>query len=66
METDVYNKELIRFKELYKEEIKENRGLYMTEMERIFKIPMINDEEFNNKNKEVIKLYRNFANWLFD
>lgn len=30
----------------------------MTEMERAFDIPLINNKDFNEKNKEVIELYR--------
>lgn len=30
----------------------------MTEMERVFKIPMLRDEEYEKKNGDVIALYR--------
>lgn len=33
----------------------------MNEMERIFKIPCLNDEEFNADNADVIKLYREIS-----
>lgn len=61
-----YKKELNRFKELYLQGNKNNRGLYMSDMEKIFKIPILNDEEYNRKNKEVIELYRKFADWWLD
>lgn len=37
----------------------------MNEMERIFKIPALNDEAFNEDNKEVIELYRKISNLRF-
>lgn len=46
--------------------IKKNRGLYMSEMEQIFNIPLLNNDVFNEANAEVIQLYRKFADWLFD
>lgn len=55
--------ELKKFQELYKGGIIKKRGVYMSDMERTFKIPMFNNEEYNNKNKEVIELYRKFAAW---
>lgn len=61
-----HKKDLNRFKELYLQGNKNNRGVYMSEMEKIFKIPLLNDEEYNRNNKEVIELYRKFADWLFD
>ncbi|OOM17204.1 hypothetical protein CLSAB_19240 [Clostridium saccharobutylicum] len=61
-----YKKELNRFRKLYLKGDKNSRGFYMSEMEKIFKIPMLNDEEFNRNNKEVIELYRKFADWLFN
>lgn len=34
----------------------------MTEMEIRYEIPMINDENYNEKNPEVIELYRKISN----
>lgn len=34
----------------------------MAEMERELRIPMLRDEEFENKNKEIIRLYKEIAN----
>lgn len=34
----------------------------MNEMEKVFKIPMVNDPLFNQDNEEVIRLYREIAN----
>lgn len=59
-----YKKELNRFRELYLKNDRNNRSLYMSEMEKLFKIPALNDEEYNRSNKEVIELYRKFADWL--
>lgn len=36
-------------------------ALLMTDMEDHFKIPALNDEEYNNANPEVIRLYRKIA-----
>ena len=35
--------------------------ILMDQMERIFKIPGLNDEQYNQDNEEVIKLYREIA-----
>lgn len=40
----------------------ENPTDLMNEMESCFKIPMINDEEYNSKNIDVIELYRTISN----
>lgn len=40
----------------------ENPTSLMDEMELIFGIPMINDKNYNEKNVEVIELYREIAN----
>lgn len=66
MDNIEYLNQLNRFKELYKQGNKSNRGLYMTEMEMTFNIPLLNNEDFNKNNPEVIELYRAFADWLFD
>lgn len=36
----------------------EDLSKIMTDMEMVFNIPMINDEEFNRNNKEVMRIYR--------
>jgi hypothetical protein len=33
----------------------------MTELERIFKIPMLRNEEWEKKNKAIVTLYRNIS-----
>ena len=40
----------------------ENAADIMNDMEKEFNIPMINDEEYNNKNADIIELYREVAN----
>jgi hypothetical protein len=39
----------------------EDPGQIMTDMEQKFKIPALNDPEFNRQNPEVISLYRTIA-----
>ena len=53
-------KELIKYKSrlLAKECIAD----IMSDMEKEFGIPMLNDEEYNSKNIDVIELYREVAN----
>lgn len=34
----------------------------MNELERVFKVPALNNQEFNNENPEVIQLYREIGN----
>lgn len=34
----------------------------MTFMENVYKIPMLNDDEFNKKNEDVINLYTTISN----
>lgn len=60
-----YKQELNRFRELYLQGNKGNRGVYMSDMEKTFNIPWLNDEEYNRNNREVIELYRKFADWLY-
>ena len=59
-----YKKELNRFRELYLKGDRNKRSEYMSEMEKAFNIPALNYEEYNRSNKEVIELYRKFADWL--
>lgn len=66
MDNNEYLRQLNRFKQLYEQGNKKNRGLYMSEMEQIFNIPLLNNDAFNEANAEVIQLYRKFADWLFD
>jgi len=40
----------------------ENPDYLMSQMEQIFKIPMLDDPIFNKDNDEVIKLYREISN----
>ena len=54
---------LKRYIELYEKGNKKMRGEYMTMLENEFNIPMLNDEKYNNENKEVIELYKRFAEW---
>lgn len=35
----------------------------MSDMERLFNIPLFNNEEFNKANSEVMELYWKFASW---
>lgn len=57
-------KELEKYKEFYKQGIKNNRGKYMTMMEKEFNIPLLSSEEYNKKNPEVVELYKMFAKWI--
>lgn len=43
------------------EDDSENLTELMDEMERIFKIPALNDPEYNDHNKDVISLYRRIS-----
>lgn len=54
--------ELEVFRERFKNAKGKDLSRLMTEMERSFNIPMVNDEEYNNSNKEVIELYREISN----
>lgn len=59
-----YKQELNRFRELYLQGDRQQRSEYMTAMEKAFNIPWLNDEEYNKNNREVIELYRKFADWI--
>ena len=37
--------------------------MYMSDMERIYNIPLFVDEEFNKSNPEVMELYWKFCDW---
>lgn len=63
---DEYLNEINRFRKLYNQGNKNNRGIYMTEMEMIFDIPLLNSEAYNKANPEVIELYGLFTDWIFD
>ena len=52
-------KELERIRELFEKGV--NQTELMNEMERIFKIPALNDLDFNEENPEVIELYRKIS-----
>ena len=54
---------LKRYIELYEKGNKKMRGEYMTMLENEFSIPMLNNEKYNNEHKEVIELYKRFAEW---
>lgn len=56
-------KNLDKYLELYNDGDLKNRGIYMSMMEREFKIPMFNNETFNKENAEVVELYRRFSKW---
>lgn len=51
------------YQSYYKKGKKEFRGMYMSDMEKIFNIPLLNDDEYNKAHKEVMELYLKFANW---
>ena len=54
---------LKRYIEFYEKGNKKMRGEYMTMLENEFSIPMLNNEKYNNEHKEVIELYKRFAEW---
>lgn len=56
---DKYYESLNYFKEQFEKGI--DLVKLMNGMEEIFRIPMINDEEYNEKNPEVIQLYRKIS-----
>lgn len=67
--TNMYK--LNNYRELYNEIMKDKhnkkrRNLrlanLMTQMENEFRIPALNDEEYNKENKEIIELYREISN----
>jgi len=51
--------ELERIAEQFEQGV--NQTELMNEMERIFKIPALNDLDFNEENPEVIELYRKIS-----
>ena len=48
--------------ELLEDEKIEKLAILMTKIEKEFNIPMINDKEWNEDHKEIIKLYRKISN----
>ena len=63
MDKETYNKTLEVYKKFYEDGNKQFRGMYMSDMERLFNIPLLNNEKFNEANPEVMELYRKFASW---
>lgn len=63
MNKETYNKTLELYKKYYKDGNKQFRGMYMSDMERLFNIPLLNNEKFNEANPEVMELYLKFASW---
>ena len=63
MDKETYYKTLELYKKRYEEGNKTFRGMYMSDMERLFNIPLFNNEEFNRENPEVMELYLKFASW---
>lgn len=69
--SDEVTKELEKFEERFEDitewsktsEYRETERLseLMTEMERAFQIPLLNDEKYNKNNSEVILLYRRIS-----
>jgi len=57
-------KELERITEQFEQGV--NQTELMNEMERIFKIPALNDLDFNEENPKVIELYRKISKSRFD
>lgn len=63
MDKETYYKTLELYKKFYKDGNKQFRGMYMSDMERLFNIPLLNNEEFNKANSEVMDLYWKFCAW---
>lgn len=63
MDKKKYDEILELYQKYYDQGKKEFRGMYMSDMEKIFNIPLLNDDEYNKANKEVIELYLKFASW---
>lgn len=63
MDKETYYKTLELYKKYYEDGNKQFRGMYMSDLERIYNIPLLNNEEFNEANKEVMELYWKFASW---
>ena len=63
MDKETYNKTLELYKKFYEDGNKQFRGMYMSDMERLFNIPLLNNEKFNEANPEVMELYLKFAGW---
>ena len=63
MDKETYYKTLELYKKRYEEGNKAFRGMYMSDMERLFSIPLFNNEDFNKANPEVMELYLKFAGW---
>ena len=63
MDKETYYKTLELYKKHYEAGNKQFRGMYMSDMERLFNIPLLNNEEYNKANPEVMELYRKFASW---
>lgn len=63
MNKETYNKTLELYKKFYEDGNKQFRGMYMSDMERLFNIPLLNNEEYNKANPEVMELYLKFASW---
>lgn len=63
MDKETYYKTLELYKKFYEAGNKQFRGMYMSDMERLFNIPLLNNEEYNKANSEVMELYLKFASW---
>lgn len=63
MDKETYYKTLELYKKFYEDGNKQFRGMYMSDMERLFNIPLLNNEEYNKANPEVMELYLKFASW---
>ena len=63
MNKETYNKTLELYKKFYEAGNKQFRGMYMSDLERLFNIPLLNNEEYNKANPEVMELYLKFASW---
>ena len=61
MDKETYYKTLELYKKHYEAGNKQFRGMYMSDMERLFNIPLLNNEEYNKANPEVMELYLKFA-----
>ena len=63
MNKETYNKTLELYKKFYEDGNKQFRGMYMSDLERLFNIPLLNNEEYNKANPEVMELYLKLASW---
>lgn len=63
MDKETYYKTLELYKKFYKQGNRQFRGMYMSDLERIYNIPLFENKEFNEANKEVMELYLKFASW---